>query len=128
MASPVRLERHQAVVRLIREEPDIECPLQLVGLPVRAEFRNRRPPNVRAPVVTQTNDITTVPEEIRVRVSPHGLDAFDVGTGESVALGVEIQQAFGEFEEPGIALELAVNPGRSRRSKRPEFGRNRVGT
>jgi hypothetical protein len=35
-----RLQRRQAVIRLIAKEPDIECPLQLVGLAVLAEFGN----------------------------------------------------------------------------------------
>jgi hypothetical protein len=35
-AALARLQRRQAVIGLIREEPDIECPLQLVGLAVLA--------------------------------------------------------------------------------------------
>jgi hypothetical protein len=65
-----RLQRRQAVIGLIREEPDIECPLQLVALAVLAEFGNRRPLDIRAPSVAQANDIPAAPVEIRVRVSP----------------------------------------------------------
>ncbi len=68
-AAFARLERRQAVIRLIREEPD----------------------------VAQANYIPAAPVEIRVRISPPRLDAFDVGTGESIALGVETQQAFGDI-------------------------------
>jgi hypothetical protein len=71
--------------------------LQVVGLPVLAEFRNGRPLDIRAPTVAQANDIPAAPVEIRVRISPPRLDAFDVGTGESIALGVETQQAFGDI-------------------------------
>jgi hypothetical protein len=98
------LERRQAMVRFIREEADIECLLQFAGLAVLAEFRNGRPLDIRAPAVAQANDIPAAPVEIRVRVSPLGFDACDVGTGESIALGVEMHQAFGEFEEPSKSV------------------------
>ena len=38
-----------------------------------------------------SHDIPAVPVEIRVHISPHRLDAFDVGTGETIALHVETQ-------------------------------------
>ena len=83
-----RLERRQAVIRLIREESDIECPLQLVGLPVLA-YSGTELPMVYAR--RPSHDIPDVSVEIRVRISPHRLDAFDVGTGETIALHVETQ-------------------------------------
>jgi hypothetical protein len=100
------------VIRLVAKEPDIEGPLQLVGLPVLAEFRNRRPLNIRAPAVAQADDIATAPVEIRVRVSPLGFDACDVGTGKSIALGCEMHQAFGEFAQPGcVHWQVGIDHG-----------------
>ena len=61
--------------------------------------------------VAQPNDIPAHPEEIRVRVSPHGIDARDVGAGEAVAPAVEPQQDFAELEQPGIAFEAAFIGG-----------------
>jgi hypothetical protein len=98
------------MVRFIREESDVECPFQLVGLAVLAEFGNRRPLDIRAPAVAQANDIAAAPVEIRVRISPPGLDAFNVGTGEAIALDVEIQQASANSNSPELL------------SKGPSFG------
>jgi hypothetical protein len=69
------------MVRFIREEADIECLLQFAGLAVLAEFRNGRPLDIRAPAVAQANDIPAAPVEIRVRVSPHGLNVAVSGRG-----------------------------------------------